>query len=314
MRPKTAVRAGFLLLAVALLVVAVVREGDSILDSLGRLSPLRVAASALFVLAALTAQMLSWRALFRGSDAEHLTVRVAGRIYFLGQLGKYIPGSVWAVLAQAELGKDHRVPRSQSAVVALGALMVLTVTGGIVGAAGLTVGSAEALTTYWWALLAVPAGAVILCPAVLNRVVQRALRISRQGGPAPALTSGGLLRSALWAIVQWFLFGAHAWLLAVDLGASGPADAATVVGAFALAWVVGFVVVIAPAGAGPREAALVLGLAPIMAAPEGLVLALVSRVLMVVGDGLAAALVARRGARAAEPPLSPGRADDPPPA
>ncbi|HEY5516543.1 MAG TPA: lysylphosphatidylglycerol synthase domain-containing protein [Pengzhenrongella sp.] len=293
MRPKTAVRAAFLLLAVSLLVVAVVREGDAILVSFGRLSPLGVAGSALLVLAALAAQMLSWRALFHGSDAEHLTIRAAGRIYFLGQLGKYVPGSVWAVVAQAELGKDHRVARTQSAVVALGALVVLTVTGSVVGAAGLLVGSVEALTTYWWALLAIPVGAVALWPAVVNRLVLLALRISRRGSSAPALTGTGLLRSALWAVVQWLLFGAHAWLLAIDLGASGPADAATVVGAFALAWVVGFVVVIAPAGAGPREAALVLGLAPVMAAPEGLVLALVSRVLMMVGDGVLAAAFAR---------------------
>jgi len=293
MRPKTAVRAAFLLLAVSLLVVAVVREGDAILVSFGRLSPLGVAGSALLVLAALAAQMLCWRALFHGSDAEHLTIRAAGRIYFLGQLGKYVPGSVWAVVAQAELGKDHRVARTQSAVVALGALVVLTVTGSVVGAAGLLVGSVEALTTYWWALLAIPVGAVALWPAVVNRLVLLALRISRRGSSAPALTGTGLLRSALWAVVQWLLFGAHAWLLAIDLGASGPADAATVVGAFALAWVVGFVVVIAPAGAGPREAALVLGLAPVMAAPEGLVLALVSRVLMMVGDGVLAAAFAR---------------------
>jgi hypothetical protein len=105
-------------------------------------------------------------------------------------------------------------------------------------------------------------------------------------------------------MVQWLLLGAHAWLLATDLGASGPADLATVVGAFALAWVVGFVVVIAPAGAGPREAALVLGLAPVMAAPEGLVLALVSRVLMVVGDALLAAAFARRVATPDESPAN----------
>jgi hypothetical protein len=33
------------------------------------------------------------------------------RILFLGQLGKYLPGSVWPVLAQMELGKTYRVPR-----------------------------------------------------------------------------------------------------------------------------------------------------------------------------------------------------------
>jgi hypothetical protein len=294
MRPKTAVRAAFLLLAVALLVVAVAREGDAILDSLSRLSPPRLVVSAILVVAALVTQMLSWRALFHGSDAALLPIRVAGRIYFLGQLGKYVPGSVWAVVAQAELGKDHRISRSQSAVVALGSLMALTVTGGVVGAAGLAIGSSETLRAYWWALVAVPGGAVLLWPRVANRLVAFALRVTRRTGTPPALTGGGLARSAMWATIMWLVFGVHAWLLAVDLGASGWADAATVTGAFALAWVVGFLVVIAPAGAGPREAALVLGLAPVLATPEGLVLALVSRALMVVGDGVVAAVFAPR--------------------
>jgi len=99
---------------------------------------------------------------------------------------------------------------------------------------------------------------------------------------------------------MWLAFGAHAWVLASRLGADGLRDATTV-GAFALAWVVGFLVVIAPAGAGPREAALVLALAPVMDTPDALVLALVSRVLMLVGDGLVAAISAPRR-RVAPPP------------
>lgn len=293
MRPKTVVRGAFLLAAVTLLVVAVIREREALIESVARLDPWHLTGSALLVVLALGAQMLSWRALFAASPAEHLPRRVAARIYFLGQLGKYVPGSIWAVVAQAELGKDHRVSRSQSAMVAIGALVVLTVTGAVIGAAGLAIGSADTLRTYWWALLAIPGGALLLWPSVLNRLVAHALRRAGRKGAPPAFTGRGLACSTAWAVVMWIVFGAHAWLLAIDLGASSWPDAATVVGAFALAWVAGFLVVVAPAGAGPREAALVLGLAPVMPAPQALALALVSRGLMVVGDGVVAALVAR---------------------
>lgn len=303
MQFKTAARAAFLLLAVSLLVVAVVHEGDAILDSLGRLAPLRVAASALAVGLGLVAQQRSWRALFTGSDAGELPLRVAARIFFLGQLGKYVPGSIWTVVAQAELGRDYKISRQHSAVVALGAIAVQAVTGSAIGAAGLAVGSAEMLHTYWWALLTIPMGCVALWPPILNRLVAGALRVTRRANRVPDLTGQGLARSAAWAVAMWAAFGLHAWLIAVDLGASGWLDAATVVGAFALAWVVGLLIVFAPAGAGAREAALVLGLASIMAAPEALVLALVSRVLMIVGDVVAAALSAR--GRASTPAAAP---------
>jgi uncharacterized membrane protein YbhN (UPF0104 family) len=81
--------------------------------------------------------------------------------------------------------------------------------------------------------------------------------------------------------------------------------------AFALAWVVGLLVVIAPAGAGPREAALVLALAPVLSSADALLVALVSRVLMVVADAGAAgvaALLARHGGPPARDPAD-GPAD-----
>lgn len=290
MRRKNAVRAAFLLVALVLLVLTVVRERVALAAAVDRLAWPDLLASALLVLVGLGAQMLSWRALFVGSEVGVLPLPVAGRIYYLGQLGKYVPGSVWAVVAQAELGRDHRVTRARSAVVALGALVVLVVVGTVVGVAGLASGSSGSLRAYWWVLLAVPVGVALLWPPVFARIVQLAFRLARRSGEVPAVAPRGLLRSSGWALVMWLAFGAHAVVLVRGLGQDAPGAVATAVGAFALAWVVGFVVVIAPAGAGPREAALVLALAPVLSTADALVVALVSRVLMVLGDGLVAAL------------------------
>ena len=183
---------------------------------------------------------------------------------------------------------------------ALAALVVLVVVGAVVGAAGLAAGSASSLRTYWWALLSVPIGMVLLSPPVFNRLIALALRMAKRAGSAPKISWAAVLRSSGWALVMWLAFGAHAWFLATGLGAHG-ADGATVTGAFALAWVVGFLVVIAPAGAGPREAALVLALAPVMDTADAIVVALISRLLMVIGDMVAAAAFARSRPRSPWP-------------
>lgn len=290
-------RLAFLLVAAGLLVVTLVQEREAIAHAFVQLSVASIAFSGAFVLVGLAAQMLSWRSLFAGSEVDVPEIRTAGRIYFLGQLGKYVPGSVWAVVAQTELGKDHRVSRARSAVVALGALVVLVVVGAAVSAAALASGSAHSLRTYWWALLAVPVGMLLLSPPVFNRVIALAMRVARRVGPPPRVSGVAVLRSSGWALVMWLAFGAHAWFLVDDLNARGVTDALTVSGAFALAWVVGLLVVIAPAGAGPREAALVLALAPVLGAPDAFVVALVSRLLMVVGDAVAAAMFARNPSR-----------------
>ena len=312
MRPRPirswrgALRAGFLLLVLALLISAVVDQGPAFGSALGRLDAPSFAGAAALAILGLGAQQLSWRSLLAGTGTAP-GLRAAARVYFVGQLGKYIPGSVWAVVAQAELGRDHQVSRARSAVVALGSLAVLVVVGGAVAGVGLSAGSPGSIAAYWWALLAVPVGAVVLAPPVFNRLVGLILRVLRRPTTPPSLGGRALAASSAWALLMWILFGAHAWVLAIALGASPDArSAAVTTGAFALAWVVGLLIVIAPAGAGAREAALVVALAPVLDRADALVLALASRLLMIVGDlawaGASAVGHTARDRGAASPP------------
>ena len=298
---RSAARIAFCVLAVALLVVTVVRERGALAAALQQLSSPDLVAAALLVVGGLVAQMLSWRALFAGQTSVKPTLRASAQIYYIGQLGKYVPGSIWAVVAQSELGLGHRINRSRSATVALGALAVLVVTGSGVAALVLGMTSPGSLRSYWWVLLVLPAGVCLLSPTVFNRLIRLALRVTHREVATDGIGARSLAASSGWALVMWGFFGAHVWVLAEALGTSSPDVAATCVGAFALAWVVGLLVVIAPAGAGAREAALVLALGPVLARPEALVLALVSRILMVAGDAVVAAAVAPdllRGRRA----------------
>jgi uncharacterized membrane protein YbhN (UPF0104 family) len=80
---------------------------------------------------------------------------------------------------------------------------------------------------------------------------------------------------------------------------------ALAVGGYALAWVVGFLVVVVPAGAGARELVLVAVLAGTLPHAAVLLVVLVSRVLVTLVDllfaGLGMLVVRRRGR------LEPGR-------
>ena len=286
--PRSAARIAFSVIAVALLIVTVARERSALAAAAQQLSVVALMTSTLLVVAGLVAQMLSWRALFAGEASEMPSLRASAQIYYIGQLGKYVPGSIWAVVAQSELGLGHRISRSRSAVVALGALAVLVVTGTGVAAAVLGFTSPGSLLSYWWALPALPVGVFLLMPPVFNRLIRVALRVTHRDEPTESIGARSLMVSSGWALLMWGLFGAHAWVLADALGARSSQVALICVGAFALAWVVGLLVVIAPAGAGAREAALVLALGSVLDRPAALVLALVSRIIMVVADAVVA--------------------------
>ncbi len=295
-------------MAGALLAWSVLRQREQITEALHRLDAAVVAASLVFACLGLVAQMLSWRSLLAGTGTGGApSLAVCARVYFQGQLGKYVPGSVWTVVAQAELGRTHRLSRARSAVVAVGALAVLLVVGGVVGVVGVAAASPASLTTYWWVGLLALLGAAFLIPSVFDRAVALALRLLRRRVEPVQVAGGALLRSAGWALTMWLLFGLHAAVLVQALAPGEPGRAVVLsAGAFALAWAVGLVVVIAPAGTGPREAALVLALAPALPGADALLVALVSRVLMVLADvgaaGAGALLVRReRAARATSP-------------
>jgi uncharacterized membrane protein YbhN (UPF0104 family) len=230
------------------------------------------------------ASMLCWRSLL-AELGSLLPVRAAARVFFLGQLGKYLPGSVWPVIAQAELGRDHHVPPRRSAAATVLTLVVGLVLGLAVAGATLPFAAPDAVRRYGWALAAAPLLALLLHPRVLQPVLASVFRLARRPGlDGPPLRLAGIGRSALWALVTWICFGLQAAVLAAGLGGTGPAAAVAAVGAFALAWSVGFLVVVVPAGAGVREAVLVLALSPVLTAGAALLVALVSRALLTSAD------------------------------
>lgn len=298
---RRVVRLALLLAAAGACLAAVVAERDQIAGSLGRLGPLSILLAAVLVVSASVLTMLSWRALLADLGSR-LPLPAAARIFFLAQLGKYLPGSVWPLLAQVELGRDHHVPARRSATAAVVSLGVAVTTGLAVAASTLPVSTPAVFRRYWWAFAAIPVLIAVLHPRVLNPVLARACRLAGRSVPERPLTPRGILPAAGWMLLAWLCYGLQAVVLVRDLGGTGPAAGPGAIGAFALAWVVGFLVVFAPAGAGVREAALVLALSPALPAAAALLVALVSRLLLTAADlvlaGLAIGVERRARSRA----------------
>jgi glycosyltransferase 2 family protein len=224
-----------------------------------------------------------WHQMFTGVG-EPLPVRISLRIFFIGQIGKYLPGAVWPAVTQAALAREHDVaPRATVAAVTL-FLWVHLVTGTAVAVLILSVAGRLPLVT----LLALPVLATLLTPVVLGWSLQTLLRLARRR-PLRQLPDGRhLVRACGWALAMWACYGVHLNLLsrAVD----EPVNVFVTAAVFAAGWVVGFVLLIAPAGVGPREAAIV-ALLP-LAGGSGLVIALVSRLIMTIADAAWAAITA----------------------
>ncbi|MFC4531573.1 lysylphosphatidylglycerol synthase domain-containing protein [Sphaerisporangium dianthi] len=289
MTRKKLIRLVFLLVALGFGVWAVAGRWAQVADGFSRLSWPLLAGSLVAVLAALAAGMLMWRALLADLGSP-LPLTGAAKVFFVGQLGKYIPGSLWPVLAQMEMGKDLGVPRSRSATAFFLTYPIYLASGLSVAALTLPVFAGDSVARYAWLLLLLPVLVAGLHPRVVNGVLAFGLRLLRRPPLERPLSRRGVLASAGWAFAGWAAYGVHLWLLVAGLGAAGPRALLLSPGAFALAWCLGFIVVIAPAGAGVREVALVAALAPVLDAGSAVAAALCSRLLVSLGDLVCAGL------------------------
>lgn len=262
---------------------AIARQWPQVAAGIGELSVAPVAGSAAAALAGIWCSFRCWRAILADFGSR---VPVGGgmRIFFLGQAGKYVPGKVWPILAQIRLGRQHRVPGRSSAAAALVFLLIVLGTGLLVGICLLPVLGPGAARAYGWVLLVLPAALVVLWPPVLNRLLGRAVRLAGREPLPRALSTTGVLRAVGWALVMWLLYGVHLGLLLAALGADPAGLWLRSTGAFAGAWAIGFLLVVAPAGLGPRELALVALLTGTADQPAALLAAVVSRLLMTAGD------------------------------
>ena len=292
---RLAVLAGFL----GALAWSLAAQWGSVRPLLGQLSPPSLAAALGAVAGGILATFLCWRAIL--ADLGGRLPAIAGaRVFFLGQLGKYLPGSLWPVMAQMELGRDHQVPERASGSAVAVFLLVLVGTGLAVAAATAPLLGSDAVHTYWWLLAVLPLTLVVLLPSVLNRMLALAMRVARRPPLPTPLSAAGILRAAGWALVSWLAYGLQVWVLAAQFTEAGLPLAVRATGAFAAAWCAGFLLVVVPAGAGVREAALVLLLAGVLTRSQATVVAVVSRLLFVVGDlgwGAVGLLAGRRGRR-----------------
>lgn len=251
-------------------------------EALAGTGPLRLAGAVALAALGLALTGCLWRMLLRGVGSD-VGVSDAAAVFFVGQLGKYVPGSVWSVAAQAQLGRRHDVPARSSLAASAVFLLVHTATGLLLGGVLLAV-SGPGRIPVAYAVLGAVVGCIALAPPLVRRLADRlAGRTTRFGVAELAATM------ALMGLV-WLLYGASSLLL-VPAGPGTPGLVGTTA-AFAVAHAVGVLVVLAPAGVGAREGVLVALLAPALGVPGAAAVALLSRLVHALADFAVAGVAA----------------------
>lgn len=214
--------------------------------------------------------------------------RQAGAVFFVSQLGKYLPGSVWPVLGQIQFGRRMGVARRT--MLAANILMIVTVcaTGLIAAAATLPWAARDGLHGMSWVFVLLLPLVACLHPRAIPGLIDACLRIVHKEPLRLRVDGSRMIAAVAWGFLTWLLLGGHLLLMTRALGASGGSAFGAAVGGIGLAFAAGLLFIPAPAGAGLREAVLVATFADTIGTTNALAVALASRVLLVVADVLLA--------------------------
>ncbi len=279
-------RVAVAVLALALLALTIARQWNEVVDALVRMGPGWFALSLLAALIGLGFTSLAWRTLLAALGSP-LPAGPATRVFFLAQVGKYLPGAVWPFVAQMELGKALGVPRQRSAVAGLLFVGLHCATGLLVASATLPFASPEAAEHYWWVLALTPVLLVVLHPRVLSPLLDRAFWLLRRPPLDRRLTLASTVQACGFLLVTWMFYGLSLLALARPLGLSGPGSFFLATGAYALAWSAGVMVLgLVPAGIGVREVVLGAVLLPVLPAGSATAVVAASRVVQTLGDAI----------------------------
>jgi hypothetical protein len=247
-----------------------------------QLRPIWLLAAMVLYLLGLVPSALFWRRILQAMG-QQATIGETLRAYFIGHLGKYVPGKALVVVLRAGLIRSQRVDAAAAAVSVFYETLASMAVGACLAAVILAIGFSQHLAFVLLAIVLVIAAGLPTHPAVFRWLVARVARVR-----ATERTLGELGRldfttlAVAWLAIAggWCLIGLSLWSTLVAGGfAQWPlsaGDAAVCIASAALAVVAGFLSFI-PGGAGVREAVLIELLQPSFGEAGAVISAIVAR-------------------------------------
>jgi len=267
------------LLFVAFAVAVVVGQWDEVrkVASSATVSWSHIMLATLTVALAYALLIETWRRTV-AAWGERLGWGDAARIWFISNLGRYVPGKVWQIGAMGVLAQERGV----SPLAATGSAIVVNMVSVIAGAGVVVATGGRVLARYAGevaALAAVLVAALIVLPLGVTLALRLYRRLTGRELSLGALPPRALFVALVGTSAAWLLYGIAFRWFALGAGAPPTAGLASYTAAYTFSYLLGYLVLLAPGGIGVREGALVasmtqLGLASVA---EATVVAVTSR-------------------------------------
>ncbi len=246
----------------------------------------RISWSAVIVAISYAVLIATWRGMVNAWGSS-LGAGQSARIWFVSNLGRYVPGKVWQIGAMGVMASEAGVPAAAAVGSSLVIALVNILVGfGVVAATGAeSFGSIGVNPSALWIPLGVLAAVTASLPWTLKPLVRLTGRVTGRPVEAPNLPAAAVWLAAAGCTAAWVLYGLAFQQLAIGvLGPAAAGDAGAYVAIFTLSYLLGFLTLVAPGGIGVREVAMgaMLTAAGLATGAEATILVVASRLWLTV--------------------------------
>lgn len=208
--------------------------------------------------------------------------RDAWDTYYIGNLGRYIPGKVWTIAGTAWIADRRGLPPVKTGTAAVFAQAYSIISSFVFLALFLILQGVrvEGIRFEWLAPLIVLFTGIFIVPGNLERVINRMLAALGRESISLGLTVGKAVRIVWWYFLSWLLFGVAYWLFMAAVTNDRSLSLIVLTAVFSAAYVGGFLAVFVPGGLGVRESLMSVLLAGSVPHGVGLLTAFLVRLLV----------------------------------
>jgi uncharacterized membrane protein YbhN (UPF0104 family) len=241
----------------------------------------------------------TWRRIIIATG-EKLPFSEAARIWFVSNLGKYVPGKIWSIAAMTMMARERKVSGISAAGSSVLIQLVTIAAGiGVVLATGAQAVNQKAAAIV--AVLVIVAGLAVT-PMLLPVVGRIVSSLTGRKIELPRLPSSVIWMTAASSAISWIAYGIAFQLFVRGILGTAAGATTSYIAVYAASYIIGFLALIAPGGAVVRESAMVTGMLRLALSgqADALAVAVTSRLWLTVTEllpGLAYMALGKRASR-----------------
>jgi glycosyltransferase 2 family protein len=209
------------------------------------------------------------------------------RIIYLSQLGKYVPGKVWNMIAQYYLGRQHGIPKKDITAVTLLQVIINNLAGLYLAVLSSLIIMNEKIFLFCLPFIVIsPIIFFLISPDKLGRFFSLVYRIMKKEVITIDFSFNvrDLIPVFLLYFINWIFVGISVFLFIDSVYPLELSNLIYIISIVSISWLIAYLMIFTPAGLGAREGMMTLLLLPMMAAPIALTITILMRIWEIIVD------------------------------